>query len=138
MVEREARILFGKISAEAKPVDNPLEAYAALAGRVTAWMETMDGLLDDMNEVGYSDERNGEQIYAAVQLYTQSMRDANSVLGTYARLRIDERLAAITEAKADMLKQALDAGLAERGITGAEAAAIKQATARHLRIVKSA
>lgn len=136
--EAEARKLFGRLAPEVKAIENPLEAYAQLAGRVTAWVETMDGLIGQLSTVGYEHERNGEQIHAAVQLYTQSMRDANAVLGTYARLRIDERLAAITAAKVDMLMKALEAGLAEHGIKGAEATAIKQATGRHLRIVKSA
>jgi hypothetical protein len=138
VVEQQARELFGVIAPEIKPVDNPLEAYAALAGRVLAWMQLMDLKLGELSGLGYEHEGVGEQIQHTVQLYTQAMRDANTVLGTYARLRIDERLAAITEAKRQMLMNAIDAGLDENGIRGAEATAIKQATGRHLRIVKGA
>lgn len=136
--EAKARTLFGKAAAEAKPVDNPLQAYAALAGRVTAWMETIDSLLDDIRSVGYSHERIGEQIDATVQLYTQAMRDANAVLGSYARLRIDERLAAISQQQTDAIIQALDAGLNAAGVrdTGARNAA-RRAAATHLRVVAS-
>jgi len=37
-----------------------------------------------------------------------------------------------------MMLRALEAGLAENGISGPQAAAVKQATGRHLKLVKSA
>jgi len=87
LIERDARELFGQIAPAASSVDNPLAAYASLAGRVLAWMELMDSLLDEVRAVGYESEVAGVQVNAAVQLYERAMDRANHVLGSYARLR---------------------------------------------------
>lgn len=134
LAEREARELFGKIAPAPTPVDNPLAAYAELAGRVLAWLELMDSLLDDLREVGYESETAGEQTRAVVQLYERAMDRANTVLGSYARLRIDDRLAAITERQADMVVRALDAVIAHLGATGPKAIEARKVGAAQLRV----
>lgn len=132
--EGQVRELFGKQAPEVKPVDNPLAAYADLAGRVTAWMEHMDRMLDDLKIVGYEGQ-NGEQIKAAVQLYERAMDRANSVLGSYARLNIDDRLAKITEVQANVITRAIEAVIAYFGATSEQAIAARQLAARHLKAV---
>jgi hypothetical protein len=135
LVEREARDLFGKIAPESVPVDNPLAAYAELAGRVLAWLQLMDSLLDGLRSVGYASETAGEQTRAVVQLYERAMDRANTVLGSYARLRIDDRLATITERQADMVVRALDAVIAHAGLTGPAAIEARKVGAAQLRVV---
>lgn len=134
LVEREARDLFGKIAPEVGPVDNPLAAYAELAGRVIAWLQLMDSLLDDLRSVDVTIASQGEQARAVVQLYERAMDRANTVLGSYARLRIDDRLAAITERQADMVVRALDAVIAHLGATGVQAIEARKVGAAQLRI----
>lgn len=133
LVERETRELFGRIAPEVKPVDNPLAAYASFAGRVMAWMELLDALLGDLRTVGYEHEKAGEQIRAVVQLYERSMGLANTVLSSYARLKIDERLAAISEAQKTVIIRAIEAALEEAGLEDEAAANAKRTAARHLR-----
>lgn len=135
ILERQARELFGAILPEASPVENPLAAYAELAGRVLAWMQLMDSLLDELAGVGYRDQRNGEQVHAAVQLYERAMDRANSVLGSYARLKIDERLAAITETQKLMVIRAIEAALDRAGVQDEARADAMRIAARHLRAV---
>ena len=135
LVERESRELFGKLVPTPTPIDNPLAAYAQLAGRVIAWLDLMDSLLDDLRAVGYESEYVGVQIQAIVQLYERAMDRANTVLGSYARLKIDERLAAITEAQKQAVIRAINAALDEAGLRDEERASATRAAARHLRAV---
>lgn len=132
VVEAQARELFGKIAPEVRPVDNPLAAYSQFAGRVMAWMDLMDELIGDLKTVGYQADA-GEQVRAAVQLYERAMDRANTVLSSYARLKIDERLAAITEAQKQAVIRAINAALDEAGLQGDARADATKAAARHLR-----
>lgn len=135
LMEAQARELFGKLTPDIEPVDNPLEAYAAFAGRVMAWMGLMDSLLDDLRTVGYESERNGEQIHAAVQLYERSMDRANTVLSSYARLNIDERLAKLTEVQSKAVMRAIEAVINHYGGSREQASEARGLAARHLRAV---
>lgn len=135
LVESSARELFGRIAPEPVPVDNPLAAYADFAGRVMAWLDLMDSQLDDLRSVGYESERVGEQIHAAIQLYERAMDRANTVLASYARLNIDERLSGITERQAEQVVRALDAVIAFLGASGPQAIEARKVGAQQLRLV---
>jgi len=138
-MDHEARELFGKlVPGEAVPVTNPLAVYAEFAGRVMVWMNTMDGLLDDLRSPRFLDDKGAEQIRGEVQLFERAMDRCNSVLAAYARLKIDERLVAITEGQKSMVIAAIDRAFAAAGITGEAAAGAKQVAARHLRVVDAA
>jgi hypothetical protein len=135
VVEAEARELFGQIVPKIEPVDNPLAAFAAFAGRVMAWMELMDKLLDSLRVVGYESEYAGTQVQAAVQLYERAMDRANAVLSSYARLHIDERLTRIEQGKVDLISKAVAEAIRDVGLDGEDAVAAKRAVARRLRSV---
>lgn len=136
LVEKQAYELFGQLVEEAEPVENPLTAFAELAAEVLTWKRVLRKLLDEVTRVGYSHERIGEQIDARVQVYERALDRANAVLGTFARLRIDERLAAISQQQTDIIIEALDAALNAAGVrdTGARNSA-RRAAAAHLRVV---
>jgi hypothetical protein len=137
LIEREVRELFGKIAPEPVPVRNPLAAYAVFAGKVMAWMDLMDTLLDDLRVVGFESEYAGVQVQAVVQLYERAMDRANTVLSSYARLKIDERLAAITSKQADAVIAALEAGLNAAGVRDpGQRTLAKSAASRELRAVR--
>jgi hypothetical protein len=135
LVEKRTRELFGKIAPERKPIDNPLAAYAEFAGRVMAWLDAMDMQLDELRTVGYESERVGEQIHAAIQLYERAMDRANTVLSSYARLNIDDRLAGITRQQAEQVVRALDAVIVFLGATGPRAIEARKVGAQHLRLI---
>jgi hypothetical protein len=132
-LDHEVRTLFGK-TVSAIPIANPLTAYAAFAGRVMAWMNAMDELLDDVKSPRYGSE-SGEQIRGEVQLFERSMDRCNAVLSSYARLKIDERLVRIAEEQKQMVLQAIDLAFATAGVSGSAAADGRKAAARHLRSV---
>ena len=134
LVERGARELFGKIAPEIIPVDNPLAAYAQFTGEVMAWKQLMASLLEDLRTVGYESE-SGEQVRAAVQLYERSMDRANTVLSSYARLNIDERLAKLSEAQSKAVLRAIEAVIVHLGANPQQANEARGLAARHLRAV---
>lgn len=137
LAEREARELFGQLAPEIVAVDNPLAAYAQLAGEVIAWKDLLAELLGELRTVGYEHEKAGEQVRAIVQVYERALDRCNAVLGSYARLRIDERLAEITEKQKLTVIRAIEAGLDEAGVSDEKRADARRRVARHLRIVSS-
>lgn len=134
LAEREARKLFDKIVPELGPVENPLQAYADLAARVLGWMQLMDSLLDDLRKATREDFFGGEQVQPVIELYERSMDRANVVLGSYARLRIDERLAEITERQKLTVIRAIEAGLDEAGVPEENRQDARKRVARQLRL----
>jgi hypothetical protein len=135
-LDHEARVLFGKV-VKAEPVDNPLAGYAEFAGRVVAWMNTMDALLDDLTNPRYGSEA-GEQVRGEVQLFERAMDRCNTVLSSYARLKIDERLARIHVEQKTMVIRAIEAALMSAGLSGARVVEAKRVAAQHLRVVDAA
>lgn len=132
-VDKEARTLFGQI-VTIKPVDNPLAVYAEFTGRVVAWMDTMDALIHKLGAPSYASDFSGEQIRGEVQLFERAMDRCNTVLSTYAKLNIDERLSRISEAQQFMVVQAIEAALAAADVTGPRAVEAKKAAASRLRV----
>jgi hypothetical protein len=126
------RTLFGQTLAE-RSVKNPLAAYAKYAGEVMAWSDCMRNLVEQLTTPGYRNDRTGEQIRAEVQLYERALDRCNQVLSAYARLNIDERLATIADKQREQVLLALEAGLAEAGVTGEAGIRAKRAAARYLR-----
>jgi hypothetical protein len=136
LVERHARELFGKVVPDTRPVDNPLAEFAEFAGRVMAWLDLCDLLLDDVRSVEYRSKATGEQVAARIVLYERAMDRANTVLAAYSRLNIDDRLATIDEQQAKTVMRAIEAVitfLQPDAVTAQQARAIG---ARHLRAVE--
>src|SRR4249920_3502429 len=132
LIEAKARTLFGQTE-DARPVDNPLAVYAEFAGKVMSWMGVLDKLCHDIDSPRYAG-LTGEQIRGEVQLYERAMDRCNTVLSTYAKLGIDERLSRITEAQQVMVMAAIEAALAAADVTGARAVEAKRAAAKRLRV----
>lgn len=135
-VEREARAAFGRLADVSTPVADPLTALADLAGHVGAWMQFLADRVADLQTLAYSGEA-GEQVKGEIVLFERALDRCNTVLGTYARLNIDERLARISEQQADMVLKALGAGLDAAGVTSDRRPIALRAAAGHLRLVKS-
>lgn len=135
------------------PVDNPLTELANLAGRSRAWMELLQKRVEKLLESGTDTEGEeghnsgksngiryqagaGEQIRAEIQLYERAMDRLGKFLADFGRLRIDERLAKISERQADTVIGAIEAALNAAGVRDqTQRTAAKQAAARHLQLV---
>lgn len=138
LLERDARELFGKIAPEISPVENPLQAFAEIAGRVLAWMGLMDELVGDLRRATREDFFGGEQVQPIVELYERSMDRAANVLAMYARLRIDDRLAELQEKQKLTVLRAIEAAMDEIGVQDEARADAKRRVAKHLRLAYSA
>lgn len=100
-----------------KPVENPLTALSQLAGEIIAWKDLMAAhvakLRDDLRYAG----EHAEQIRGEVLLYERSMDRAVAVLAKIAQLKIDERLAAISEAQVRQMSRILEGALDALGLS---------------------
>lgn len=120
---------------DVEPVDNPLTALSELAGQVVAFKDALADRVNALERIRFTDDKGAEQLRAEVALYERAMDRCINVLATIGRLKIDERLAAISEKQADMVISAIEAALAYAGLTGQQAADAKRIAARHLRSV---
>lgn len=134
-VEGEARALLAELGVT--PVDDPLAALLRLGGQVLAWQEATAALVNQLDHIRYQGG-SGEQLRAEVQLYERAMDRAASVLSAIARLRIDERLAEVTQRQAEAVIGAIEAGLTAAGVTGEQMLEARRVAARHLRSVDGA
>lgn len=133
------------------PVTDPLSALADVAGEVTAVKDFLRGLVEQIVEAeqrhaGLSgggeqlrstDDKGAEQLNAKFQAYMTMLDRTVSTLATIAKLNIDERMARIDEARAEMIREALRRTWAEMGITGEQQTRGTAALGRHLRVVGS-
>jgi hypothetical protein len=133
LVERQARELFGKAVPDARPVENPLAEYALFAGRVMAWLDLCDSLLDEVRAV--ESHRDSPEVGARIALYERAVAQANTTLRDYARLNIDARLSAITESQVNRILRAVDAVITLLANTPTQAANARALAIRHLEAV---
>ena len=124
-LEEAARKLLYKH--DAAPVTNHLEALQKLAGRALALEEFIGETVNDLKHLRYGTEGGGEQLRAEVAVLERAMDRCGKLLTDLARLNIEERLAAVREATARMLEQALDVALEASGVSWTE----KPRHARH-------
>lgn len=132
----EARLMrkFGK-QIPIAPVDNPLAAYAMFAGRVMAWFDLLDETTDDLRTLVGEDAFGIEHIKGEVELFERAMDRANTVLSSYARLNIDERLAKLSETQSKTVLRAIEAVITHLGANPEQAGEARAVAARHLRAV---
>lgn len=117
------------------PVDDPLFELSKLAGEALAWRDLLRARVAELTSLGYQGP-TGEQIRAAVALYGASMDRLERVLVSIGRLKIDERLAAISERQAEVVIAAIDAGLDAANLTMSTRHVIRSRVARHLEAVR--
>ena len=130
--ERELRDILARL--DVAPVQNPLEALRQLAGEVTWWKNALAGRVNDLTSIRYESETGGEQLRSEIALFERAMDRCATVLGTIARLNIDERLAAISEQQIEAFLGAIEAALNAAGVREpAQRTAAKTAAAAQLR-----
>lgn len=102
---------------DVKPVENPLVALSMLAGEIIAWKDLLAthvaGLKDKLRYEG----EHAEQIRGEVTLYEKALDRCVTVLSQIARLKIDERLAAINEAQVRQMGRILEGTLDALGMS---------------------
>jgi hypothetical protein len=133
----EGRFLLGVLVPDREPVDDPSRELRRVGAITLTWLEACQETIQHLKSFRYLDDKGAEQLRSEIPMFERAMDRATVLLATLAKLGLDEREVAVSEAKAQMLLRALEAGLAENGITGPQAAAVKQATGRHLKLIKT-
>lgn len=131
-VEREARDALARL--DVAPVDDPLTELAQITGQVVAWKDVVADRVNELNSIRYSTE-GGEQLRAEVALFERALDRCEKFLTAMARLRIDERLAKVTEQQAELVANAVTAALADLGLEPQVREEARRGVVRHLRAV---
>lgn len=108
IAEQQARAELARLNLP--PVDDPLSMLASVAAEVVAWKDAMAVKVNALTSLRYGTE-GGEQLRAEVALWERALDRCERFLTAMARLNIDERLAAISEARAEMIITMLAAAL---------------------------
>lgn len=132
--EQQARAALAAL--DVTPIDNPFTALSRLAGQAVAWQETIAGIVNQLGDrLRYEGAAGSEQLRAEIALYERAMDRCAQVLGTIARLNIEDRMARVSERQAEIVVAAIEAALASAGVTGHDADEARKVAARHLRAV---
>lgn len=130
----EDEVRRGLANLDVTPVGDPFEQLSLLAGQVVAWKDALAGKVNELTQLRYEAMGAGtEQLRAEVALFERALDRCASVLGTIAKLNIDDRLARISERQAEAVIRAVDAAIAAVG-RGASPAEARSVAARELRV----
>lgn len=115
-VEQQARIELARL--DLPPVDDPLSELARVCGQVLGWKDMLAEKVNALASLRYENEAGGEQLRAEVALWERALDRCERFLTAMARLNIDERLAKISEERAEVIISVLTAALERAGIAG--------------------
>ena len=111
----QARIELARL--DVAPVEDPLSELAKITGQVIAWKDQIAAKVNELTSIRYSTE-GGEQLRAEVALLERAFDRCEKFLTAMARLNIDERLAKISEERAEVIITVFTAALERAGIQG--------------------
>lgn len=114
--EQQARAELARL--DLPPVDDPLSELARVCGQVLGWKDMLAGKVNALSSLRYENEAGGEQLRAEVALWERALDRCERFLTAMARLNIDERLAKISEERAEVIISVLTAALERAGIVG--------------------
>lgn len=114
------------------PVENPLKELQELAGQAKAYKDTLANIVGDLTEIRYEDAKGAEQLRSEVSLLERAIDRLGKFLVQMAQLDIDARLVRIAEIEAAIVIAAINAALADAGVTGAAATRAREIAATYL------
>ena len=118
-VEQQARAELARL--DLPPVDDPLSELARVCGQVLGWKDMLAEKVNGLSSLRYEGEGSGEQLRAEVALWERALDRCERFLTAMARLNIDERLAKISEERAEMIITVLTTALERAGIEPGQA-----------------
>jgi len=99
-------------------VEDPLSELAKVCAQVLGWKDRLAERVNNLSSLRYEGEGSGEQLRAEVALWERSLDRCERFLTAMARLDIDERLARISEARAEVIISVFTIALERAGIDG--------------------
>jgi hypothetical protein len=113
LAEQQARQQLARL--DVPPVEDALSELSKIAGQVIAFKDQIAERVNELTSIRYSTE-TGEQLRAEVGLLERAFDRCERFLTAMARLNIDERLAAISEQRAEMIMMVFTVALERAGI----------------------
>lgn len=137
-ITTEAKTQLGRLG-HAEPVDDPLTKLSEIAGEAVMWKDIMAERIMELqdDEWRYQDAKGAEQLRSEVLLWERAIDRCERFLTAMARLRIDERLAKISEVQAAIVTKAIVLTMAEIGLNREQQEEARQVVIRHLRAIDS-
>jgi hypothetical protein len=114
-VNEQVKIELARLDVPA--VEDPLSELAKITGQVIAFKDQIAAKVNELTSIRYSTE-TGEQLRAEVGLLERAFDRCERFLTAMARLNIDERLARISEERAELIITVLTIALERAGIEG--------------------
>lgn len=105
----EANALLARL--DVPPVDDPFAALAAIAGQAIAFKDILAERVNKLQQIRYRDSKGAEQLRSEVALWERALDRCERFITSMAKLDIDNRLAKISEAQADIVLKAIEAAL---------------------------
>lgn len=136
---RDGELLQRKITeltelTEYTPITNPYEELYRLAGQVIKWKDILAEKVAELSYLSYGTEHTGEQIKGEVQLFTQALAEARSILVSISKLDVEERMVRVAEAQAMMIAEVLGRVLDSLGLEEAIVLRARSGVAERLRV----
>lgn len=100
------------------PVEDPLSELAKVCAQVLGWKDRIAMKVNALTSLRYEGDGSGEQLRAEVALWERALDRCERFLTAMARLDIDERLAKISEQRAEVIISVFTAALERAGIEG--------------------
>lgn len=120
---------------DVEPVTDALAELARLAGQAVRWKDNMAAKVNELTQLRYEGAQGTEQVRSEILLWERALDRCITTLTAMAKLNIEGRMAAVREATARMLEQALDAALEQAGVGLDKQAEAREAFRRSLKIV---
>ena len=134
LAEQKAMTEIARLQVE--PVGNALEALQHHAAIVIAWRDECSALVDELGDrMRYESTMRIEQLRSEVAIFERALDRATATLTALARCQTDERLAQISQRKAETLAAALAASLALAHLEPEQATAVRHDFARRLIVI---
>lgn len=90
------------------PIDNPLLAMQELSIEVVSFKDFLLEKVKELSELDYEDRKGAQDAKAIVQLYERALDRTTRLMGDMAKLKIDERLAAVSERQGELVATVLE------------------------------
>lgn len=90
------------------PIDNPLLAMQQLSIEVVSFKDFLLEKVKELDRLDYSDAKGAQDAKAIVQLYERALDRTTRLMADMAKLKIDERLAAVSERQGELVATVLE------------------------------
>jgi hypothetical protein len=132
------RMVVAKVSKlgllDAQAIDDPVSALMELGGEAVALVAALKAHVADLERVGTSQSRFGEQLKPEVTADLGAIREAERILTAIVRLNLAERLVRLDEARAELVVVVIERVLAVAGVDP-QAVDIRASVAHELALV---